>query len=148
MPVLELERTVPAPRERVYAVAKDIERFPEFMPSVSSVRIVEHGERQVSEWVGYIEEFKRQLKWTEEDYWDDTAQRCRFRAIAGDWDRYEGTWEFLPAGEGTLMRLRVDYDFNVPLIGALIKGLLAKLVRKNSEEMMEGIARQAAAASS
>ena len=144
MPQIELERTVPAPLDRVYAVAKDIERFPEIMPSIKSVRISTPGPRQVSEWVGYIAEFKRTVKWTEEDYWDDDKHRCEFRAVAGDWDRYEGVWEFAPQGESTLMRLRVGYDFNVPLIGALIQGVLAKLVRKNCEEMISGIAQRAA----
>jgi len=147
MPLIEVEKVVPAPLEAVYAVAKDIERFPEFMPSVNSVRITKRaGDTLVSDWEGYIEEFKRTLKWTEEDRWLDAEHRCEFHALSGDWDRYEGTWEFSAAGEGaTRMRLVVDYDFNVPLIGALIKGLVARLVRKNSEEMLDGIARAAGA---
>lgn len=143
MPEMDLEQVVAAPLERVYAVARDIERFPEFMPSVSSVKITEQGSRQVSEWVGYIPEFKRYLKWTEEDFWDDEKHTCRFQAISGDWDRYEGVWEFESRGGQTLMRLHVGYDFNVPLIGALIQGVLAKLVRKSSEAMMAGIAQRA-----
>ena len=45
------------PIEEVYALAKEVETFPEFMPDVKSVKIVEKsadGSRVVSEWVGIV----------------------------------------------------------------------------------------------
>lgn len=140
MPSVESVIQIAAPPDAVYAVAKDVERFPEFLPDVESVKVVARdGGRVVSEWVGVVREFNRTLKWTEEDEWDDDARRCLFRATEGDWDRYQGDWTFEPDGAGTRVQLTLDFDFNVPLIGPLIRGVLAKLVKKNCDRMLEAI---------
>jgi ribosome-associated toxin RatA of RatAB toxin-antitoxin module len=146
MPVVETEAIIPAPPERVYAAAKQIERFPEFMPNVQQVEIVERdGPRVVSRWVAYIEEFSRTIKWTEEDEWNDDTRVCAFRATEGDWDNYDGVWGFEEHPQGTRAYIKLDFEFNVPLIGPLIKGLLKKLVKRNADDTLEGIARMAAA---
>ncbi len=145
MPDVHAEILIQAPPERVYAVAKDIERFAEFLPNVRQVTIREReGSRVVSEWTGLVPEFKRTLHWVEEDVWDDTALACRFRCLSGDWDRYEGTWTFSPEDGQARVRLEISYDYNVPLIGALIKQLLRKLVARNAEETLAGLKRQVA----
>ena len=41
MPEITNRIEIGAPPERVYAVARDVERFPDFMPDVESVRVVE-----------------------------------------------------------------------------------------------------------
>jgi ribosome-associated toxin RatA of RatAB toxin-antitoxin module len=146
MPIVEAETVIAAPRERVYAAAKEIERFPEFMPNVQTVEIIERtGPRVVSRWVGRVEEFNRTIKWQEQDEWDDAARICTFRATEGDWDKYEGVWTFEEHPEGTRVYLRLDFEFDVPLIGPLIKGLLTKLVKRNGEETLEGLRRLVAA---
>ena len=145
VPEVQAEMSIAAAPEAVYALAKDIERFPEFLPNVQQVTITaREGGRVVSEWVGLIPEFRRTIRWTEEDQWDDAARVCRFRNLSGDWDRYEGVWSFLPEGEGTRVRLEISYEYNVPLIGPLIKQLLRKLVQRNAEETLAGLKQQAA----
>lgn len=145
MPEVRAEIAIAAPPDRVYGLAKDVERFPDFLPNVQQVTVLERdGARVVSSWVGLVPEFRRTLKWVEEDEWDDAARACRFRSLSGDWDRYEGVWTFSPEGDGTRVVLDIRYDYNVPLIGPLIKQLLRKLVQRNAEETLAGLRRQAA----
>ncbi|NIM05363.1 MAG: hypothetical protein GTO55_04585 [Armatimonadetes bacterium] len=145
MPEIRVEEVADAPVEKVYEIAKEIERAPEWMPDVESITVLSReGEVVTSRWEGRVEEFKRTLNWTEEDRWDDAQHKCAFRAIEGDWDVYEGEWEFIPEGEKTRMRMRLNFEFNVPLIGPLIKGLLKKLVEKNSRGMLQALAKRAA----
>jgi ribosome-associated toxin RatA of RatAB toxin-antitoxin module len=140
MPNVESVVHVGAPPDRVYAVAKDVERFPEFLPDVESVTVLERdGSRVVSAWVGLVREFNRTIKWTEADDWDDAARRCEFRATEGDWDRYQGEWTFDAEDGGTRVRLALDFEMNVPLIGPLIRRVLAKLVRNNCDRMLEAL---------
>ena len=140
MPQVESEIIIEADRNRVYAVAKDVEKFPEFLPDVQSVKVLEReGSRVVSEWVGIIKQFNRTLHWTEEDDWDDAQRQCSFRAISGDWDKYQGVWKFESHPQGTRVHLAVEYEFDVPLIGPLIKGVLTKLVKHNCDQMLEGL---------
>ena len=144
MPEVHSERFINAPVERVYSLAKDVERLPEFLPNLERVTIRSRdGERTVSEWVGLVPEFKRKLSWVEEDDWDDAERRCTFRSVSGDWDQYDGVWSFSANGDGTDVRLDITYEYNVPLIGPLIRKLLHKLVARGADETLEGLSRMA-----
>ncbi len=134
------ELLVDAPIERVYSLAKEIERLADFIPNVDQVTVRSRdGNRTVSEWSGRVPEFKRTIAWVEEDEWDDAARRCTFRLISGDWDRYEGIWTFTPEGKGTRGVLTITYEYNVPLIGPLIRKLLHKLVARSADETLAGL---------
>jgi len=143
-----LETVIHAPLETVYAVARDVEAFPQFMPDVKSVRILEKsadGSRTLTEWVAYASQLKLQVKWTEEDLWDDAAHTCRFRQVKGDYDQMEGLWEFLPHPEGTLFRSTLDYELRVPLLGALVQKVIHHLVTQNLQGILDGVKARAEA---
>ncbi len=145
---VELEVVIHAPLETVYAVARDVESFPEFMPDVKSVKILEKsadGSRTLTEWVAYASQLKLQVKWIEEDLWDDTNHTCRFRQVKGDYDQMEGLWEFLPHPEGTLFRSTLDYELRVPLLGALVQKVVHHLVTLNLKGILEGVKARAEA---
>jgi len=144
MPTVTAEVVVKAPLEKVYALAKDIERFPEFMEDVEQVEILEQtSERQVSRWVGVVKELGRKIRWTEEDFWDDDGHVCRFRQIEGDFTSYEGVWSFEESAGGTLVKLEVTYEYRVPLVGALIQNLLKRKVQQNCQSMLDALKRKA-----
>jgi ribosome-associated toxin RatA of RatAB toxin-antitoxin module len=144
MPTVDSEVLIHAPLESVYALARDIERFPQFMEDVEEVTILEQTpERQVSRWVGVIKELRRTIAWTEEDFWNDQEHVCVFRQTEGDFTDYGGRWEFVPEGEGTRVRLRLDYEYHVPLVGALIQNLLKKKMQANTDAMLAALKREA-----
>ena len=141
MPIVNAEIAIAAPVDKVYDIARNIERFPEFMEDVTGVEIIEQTpERQVSRWSSIIKEFNRTVTWTEVDYWDDVAKICRWEQTEGDFSKYEGTWEFVAQGDGqTLAKLMIDYEYNVPLIGAIIQGIVKKKMQQNVEAMLAAI---------
>ncbi|OLD36381.1 MAG: hypothetical protein AUI83_26305, partial [Armatimonadetes bacterium 13_1_40CM_3_65_7] len=107
-----------APLDRVYALAKDVEAFPSFMPDVESIRVQQRdGSRTVTEWVGVVQ--GRRVRWVEDDDWDDARHVCTFRQREGDFTRYEGTWTFAAVDQGTETALVVDFELELPLAGAL-----------------------------
>lgn len=127
-----------APLADVYRVAKDVERFPEFMPDVQSIRIVERsGPRVTVEWVGVMQ--GRKIRWVEEDTWDDAAHRSTFHLLEGDFSKFEGSWSFIAVPDGTESTLVLDYEMDLPLAGALLANLLRVLVRKNLESMLASL---------
>jgi uncharacterized membrane protein len=135
---------IDAPVDRVYELAQDIERLPEFLPNVERVTVQRReGGGVVSEWVGRVPEFNRNISWVEHDTWDEQARRCEFRSVSGDWDQYDGTWTFSAEGDGTRVVLHIRYEYNVPLIGPLIRKLLQKLVARSADETLEGLRRMA-----
>ncbi len=144
MATVESAVRIEAPVEEVYQIARDIERFPEFMDDVIEIEIIEQTEeRQVSRWVGQIEEFNRTLEWTEEDFWNEDERCCRFEMIEGDFTAYGGTWTFEEDNGGTLAKLTIDYEYAIPLIGPLIKKLLHRKVQENCDNMLEAIKAEA-----
>ena len=130
-----------APLGRVYALAKDVERFPEFMPDLERVTILERRPNgTATEWVGVVQ--GRRIRWVEDDEWDDVGHACVFKQRAGDFARYEGEWRFETVPEGTRTSLNVDYELDIPLAGALLSALVRVLMRKNCESMLEALRRQ------
>ena len=144
MPYVESSLNIDAPAPDVYELAKDQERFPEFMPDVESVTILARdGSRVVSRWKTLIEEAP--IEWTEEDRYDDDALLVEYRLIEGDLDRFEGTWRFEPTATGTHVVLGVEYDFGVPTLAELIGPTLQRKVQENSDMMLAALKREAEA---
>jgi ribosome-associated toxin RatA of RatAB toxin-antitoxin module len=145
VPFVTAAIVVDAPARDVYELAKEQERFPQFMPDVESVTVVErHADRVVTAWKTLIEDAP--IEWLEEDRFDDVAARIDYRLIEGDLDTFEGSWTFEPAPAGTLVTLGVTYDFGVPTLAELIGPTLEKKVRENAEMMLAALKREAEAA--
>ena len=142
MPYVETTISVNAPARVVYELAKEQERFPEFMPDVESVTVVErHSDRILTRWKTLVEEAP--IEWTEEDRFDDAALRIDYRLLEGDLDTFEGAWTFQESDGVTEVTLTVDYDFGVPTLAELIGPTLQKKVRENSEMMLAALKREA-----
>lgn len=145
MPIVTAVVDVNAPLERVFAIARNIEAFPEFMPDVQEVTILEQSDdgRQVSRWVGIVKEFKRTINWVEEDCWDEAGHVCTFRQREGDFALYQGTWAFAETDGTTHIELELEYEYDVPLIGNLIKNLLRRKMQENCDNMLTAIKAEA-----
>jgi ribosome-associated toxin RatA of RatAB toxin-antitoxin module len=84
------------------------------------------------------------VKWTQEDRWNDAAYRDDFTQLSGDMDRMEGSWQFTPTGASrTRFDSVVDYEYNVPLIGPMVKSLIKKKLTDNLQATMDAIKRKA-----
>ena len=147
MPRIEQSVEIDAPIAQVYRIARDVEAFPQFMADLQSLTVLERSPddtRTVTEWVGVIQAFKMKIRWTQEDLWKADAYRDDFRMIQGDMDRMEGYWQFEPLSETRTRFLSVvDYDFNVPMVGPMVKGLVKKLMTENLQSTLEAIKKRA-----
>jgi len=140
---LEVERVVQAPVEQVFAIARQVERFPEWLDYVTAIRVLERsedGKVVISEWEASVPMFGLKAKWVERDEWDEEQKVCRFALQEGDLDKYEGDWRFEPHPEGTRMRLIVNYEYRVPIGGALVQQLVRKIVEQMAKKLLDGIA--------
>ncbi|MDE2573217.1 MAG: SRPBCC family protein [bacterium] len=145
MPYVESSISIKAPARHVYEIAKEQERFPEFMPDVESIAVVErHESRVLTKWKTLVE--GAPIEWIEEDRFHDDACRIEYKLLEGDLDKFEGAWTFSEDGNGeTLVTLGVDYDFGVPTLAELIGPTLQKKVQENSEMMLAAIKAEAEA---
>lgn len=140
MPTVETTILIDAPLAKVYEIAKDSRSFPEYMKDVQSVTPVEsEGPRVVSDWVGLIPQFRLKVKWRQEELWDDAQTSSTFRQLQGDYDKLEGSWTFRDEAGKTRFSQFVDYEYNVPTLGPLLKKVIYSIVVKNLETMGEAI---------
>lgn len=147
MPTVETSIWINAPLEKVYAIAKQSEAYPEYMKDVESVHVVSREQgRVVADWVGIVSQFRLKVRWQQEEVWDDATTSSRFKQLKGDYDRLEGTWSFKEQNGGTQFSQFVDYEYNVPTLGALVKRVIHTLVVKNLEGVGEALKARAEAA--
>jgi coenzyme Q-binding protein COQ10 len=138
MPYVETSITIAAPRHEIYRLAKDMERYPEFMPDVEYVRILHRdGNVTTTRWKTLVEEAP--IEWTEVDVFDDDKTRIDYKLVEGDLDKFEGAWTFEESDGVTLVVLSVDYDFGVPTLAELIGPILQKKVEENSLMMLRAL---------
>ncbi len=138
MPFVECTIIVDAPARVVYELAKDQERFPDFMPDVELVTVVETaGNRTVTRWKTLVEDAP--IEWIEEDIFDDAALRVDYRLLEGDLDTFEGAWTFSERAGRTYVSLGIEYDFGVPTLAELIGPTLHRKVRENGDMMLTAL---------
>jgi len=142
VPFIEAEIVVDAPVRDVYELAKDQERFPEFMPDVETVRVLERRPDSIlTRWKTLVEDAP--IEWTEEDRFDDAATRIDYKLLEGDLEKFEGSWTFEERDGATFVKLGIEYDFGVPTLAELIGPTLAKKVRENADMMLAGLKKEA-----
>jgi uncharacterized membrane protein len=145
MPEVRAERFIGAPPAKVYALAKDLEGLKPYLKEVESLKVLsQEGNRTKSEWVAVA--MGKKVRWLEEEEWDDENLRNRFFSLEGDFDRYEGTWVFLPEGEGTRVVLTLTYELTIPIFGGLLQKLVQKLMQENVESLLKGLEERVMAA--
>lgn len=143
MPRIESSIEIDAPRDTVIEIARDNARFPDFMSDLKSLDVLEKsddGLRVVSDWVGIVPKFNKTIHWVEEDVWDLDAGTCTFRQLRGDYQQFEGVWTFSATSDTTTRFDSVlDYELEIPLVGALIKNIIKKTVQDNLDGTLRAI---------
>lgn len=144
MPTVETTVWINAPLEKVYAIAKDSVSYPEYMKDVKSVTPVERTDgRFVADWVGIVPTFGLKVRWRQEELWDDATHSSQFKQLEGDYDQLEGTWRFREENGGTRFDQHLDYEYNVPTLGPLVKKVIYSVVVKNLENINEAFKKRA-----
>jgi len=138
MPYVETSIVIAAPARVVYELAKEQERFPQFMPDVETVTVLErHPDHILTRWKTLVEDAP--IEWIEEDRFDDEAMRIDYKLLEGDLDKFEGAWTFDESDGMTHVKLGVEYDFGVPTLAELIGPILHKKVEENSLMMLRAL---------
>lgn len=147
MSVITSEVEVKVNPESAFSLAREVEKYPDFMPDVKEVKVLERrddGYARVS-WVGHakVASIDKLIKWTEEEWWDSENLSSKFELVEGDYKHYRGDWAFEKTNGGTKIRLTVDFDLGLPLVGPMIGKLLDKIMQSNIDGMLEAIKKRA-----
>ncbi len=135
---IDISRRVACEPAHAFAVVEELERFPEFMPNVEAIRVLEDdGRRKVAHWDTVIDDAP--LDWVEEGIYDHDALLVRFRALEGVFDRFDGFWQVKPADEGSEVVFELEYIIGLPEIDEIIGPILRERLIENAEAMLEAL---------
>jgi len=146
MPTVRKEITIAAAPEEVFAIAQDVERFPEVMHDLKKVEVLERdGARTITRWtsVAEIGPLSKEIWWEEEDVWDATALTCTFKMTKGDMQAYAGMWTFARDGAVTNVVLDITYEIEIPLLGALVHKIIRQKMDENCDSLLKALKRLA-----
>jgi ribosome-associated toxin RatA of RatAB toxin-antitoxin module len=126
---------------RAYALIKDVARYPEYMPSVRALDILDRGERQLTtRWDADID--GAPIQWVQRVWWTDADREMHFEALEGDFDVFRGKWAATRIDEEVRLELAVEYRLGIPVIEEVLGPILKEKVAGNSRAMLEAIAGQ------
>jgi ribosome-associated toxin RatA of RatAB toxin-antitoxin module len=141
---IELSVLAKQEQKKVYKILRNIEEYPKFMRSLKKIEVIERGaNRLVTHWEVDIE--GTIITWNEENIFDDTQMKMRFKMIEGDYNSYEGEWKIKNAPAGTEISLSASFDWGIPVFEKFVgnvlimkartylKGTLRSLKKKSEE---------------
>jgi ribosome-associated toxin RatA of RatAB toxin-antitoxin module len=149
MTEIHVSRLINRPVAEVFAVAQQVERFPDVLPDLDKVEILENdgAGNTVTRWQGTVAlgPLTRKIGWTERDRWDTDALTCTFELVEGDMKQFSGVWTFVPAStDATQVDLRVQFELGIPVLGPMVNRIVDELMKKNCEDLLDALERLSA----
>jgi len=136
-PVRDIENI----RQRAYEIMKDMERYPEYMESVKSVKILEQDKNRVTtHWEAELD--GAPINWVQKVRMEEKSQEMTFEAIEGDFDVFRGKWCVFECDKRVCLKLLIEYRLGIPVIEEVLGPILEEKVRNNSKDMLEAIVKQ------
>jgi ribosome-associated toxin RatA of RatAB toxin-antitoxin module len=132
---------VPFGPEQMFALVEDVESYPQFLPWVSSAKLLERGPREV---VGQLEMHRagmRELVTTRNTL--TPPREITLALVAGPFRTLDGRWTFQPIGEdrGTRIELTIRFEF----ANSMLNLLLARSFEKSCNELVDAFVARARA---
>lgn len=138
MPQVESSVVIKGDPQSVYALAKDMESYPQFMEDVVSIKVIERSPgRTITDWHARLQ--GKPMRWQEEDLFDDAKPHIRYRQVSGDLKKFEGDWFFEPVEGGTKVTLTVDFELGIPMFAAMLNPVAKLVVKNNTDSMLKGM---------
>lgn len=131
MPVHSESRRVPYDADLMFAIVADVERYPEFLPWVSSLRVLSRAKDGGREIV--VAEMQVGFSYLRERYtsrivMDPTARRVDVRQVHGVFRELENCWRFTPEGPGCRIDFFVQFEFRNRLLSAIANSAMSLAV--------------------
>ena len=128
MPTVSLQHTVVGPKETVYQVIADIERYPEFMPGFVAIETRRAGDDALDVWqtvgLGRItRRFKSHARFTAPTQIHITSTESPFR-------RLDQQWRCQSHGRTTRVELHAEYTLSEPMLGPVFNRVYPELLRR------------------
>jgi len=122
----------------VYTTLADFERYPVLSEAVQNVAVTRVSENlTVSRWEVTFR--AGLLRWTEEDEFDPRALTITFRQLEGDIAVFDGSWECVPAPQGSEILFSVRLDMGIPSLADALEPIAVRTLIDNTVSIVRGL---------
>jgi coenzyme Q-binding protein COQ10 len=127
-------RRLPYAPEQVFALVADVERYPEFIPWITSLRTWNakgeaNGPGSVDAEASVGFSFLRERFATRVTR-DPEAKVIDVGLLSGPFRKLANQWRFVPDGEGTRVEFVIDFEFRARLLDALLRANFDRAVNR------------------
>jgi coenzyme Q-binding protein COQ10 len=124
MTKLRLERDLPYPPAQLWEMVGDVERYPEFIPWIKSLRAYNRAVEQ--DVVRFDADVAVGFKMLTERFSTRVTRAAAallvdFDLIRGPFRKLQGRWTFTPIATGTKVAFDMDIDIKNPILDAIFK---------------------------
>ncbi len=118
------QRLLPYKPRFLFALAADIERYPEFLPACEGVQILSRP--APGEVIARMEIVYKVLaeSWVSRVRFDEKAMTIRFAQEEGVFSLLHGEWKFTARGSGAVARINMHVSFGNPMLSMTFQPLL------------------------
>jgi uncharacterized membrane protein len=138
---IKIERsiTIERPRESLYAIWRDFEHLPEYVPEIESVRVLGNGR---SHWTACLPGGKR-VEWNSEIVNDIPNGLIAWKTVGHPDIAHAGSVHFTeaPGGRRTKMRVVIDYEPPGGRLGMLVAAFTRLFGQSPDSKLGEGLSR-------
>ncbi len=136
MPTFATRRIVPFSARQMFDLVADIERYPEFLPMCTGLRVISRkptpqGEELVARMsVGYKairESFTTRVTLVPDDMRVDVAY------LDGPFSHLENRWRFVDLAQGSEIDFYITYQFRSAMLGMVVGAVFDQAFRKFAE---------------
>ncbi|EAR23064.1 aromatase/cyclase [Nitrococcus mobilis] len=142
MALVEVNRSITRHIKDVWEIVSDISCYPNFMPSVNEVTILEDKRPKwtVSRWSATLRDSV--MEWTEIDHYDASRARIDFRQLEGDLESLDGSWQLYNEAGQTRVCLLMNFRIGIPSIEDILTPIAIQALEENCHGMLEDIEKQ------
>jgi len=140
---IEVSVNIKRPKREVYKIIRDIEKFPNFVRDIKSLRIVKRvsDEHFITLWE--IEIDGAPINWKEEVFFDEAGSQIKFNMMEGSYKKYHGAWLLEDSRNGTKLTMRVEFDWGIPILEKYVGKALETKARHGLLGIIQAIKNEA-----
>ncbi|WP_157935375.1 type II toxin-antitoxin system RatA family toxin [Kyrpidia spormannii] len=140
MPVVQVRESFAGPWHEVFDWVANFERYPEFVPDLTKVVVLERGEDwTISRWEAKIG--GTPLGWTERDVWvrEKEGGRIVFEQLEGDLKRFSGHWKVACEGLGSTAEFRCEFEIGLPGLAIMLHPVAGLKLRQSMAGLLRNL---------
>ena len=127
--------------DEMYALVTDVAKYPEFLPWCDRSRVLEEDSAGMTAQVGLSFGGLRQSFTTRNTH--VPGREVHLKLVEGPFSQLEGTWKFMPVGEGNERACRVELDLRYGFDNFALQALVGPVFDKIASSLVEAFVKRA-----